>query len=321
MGCSASLTKSKYRQAADLADAVVEDQLLEKAPDKSSSSTGCQFSSRAMRIVSASAACATPSAKNTADAHHVPELGPREVKPPSQATVKAELSPTQRLRQDFCAPWDVDDLSYGPSFGPEELEADVLQRLMQLPRAYVVGGVLAKTDNCEVLLAARISDRTKVVVKRIDKKHSAQPYPTHVNEVRCLDRLRHPCIVTLLGVVEAVDGLDILLEYCDGGALRNFVQEDCGHCLSLLPVLCDVISALAFMHGERFAHLDVKPHNVLIKSGHVSGLHFLTCLRFALPLPCYQALRGKLCDLGTTTRIGASSCLRGLMGTPGYRVA
>ena len=33
-----------------------------------------------------------------------------------------------------------------------------------------------------------------------------------------------------------------------------------------------------------------------------------------------QVQRGKLCDFGTATRIGASGCLCGVMGTPGYRV-
>ena len=129
-----------------------------------------------------------------------------------------------------------------------------------------MGGILAKTDNCEVHLAAQISDRTKLVVKRVQRSRSAQPYPTHVNEIRCLDRLRHPCIVRLLGVIEAGDNLDILLEYCDSGALRNYVELGSPQIPSLLAVLRDVISALVFMHTARFAHLDIKPHNILVKS-------------------------------------------------------
>ena len=69
-----------------------------------------------------------------------------------------------------------------------------------------------------------------------------------------------------LGVIEAGDNLDILLEYCDSGALRNYVELGSPQIPSLLAVLRDVISALVFMHTARFAHLDIKPHNILVKS-------------------------------------------------------
>ncbi|CAE8696369.1 unnamed protein product, partial [Polarella glacialis] len=51
-----------------------------------------------------------------------------------------------------------------------------------------------------------------------------------------------------------------------------------------------------------FAHLDVKPHNILVSLSE----------KDASP-------HGKLCDFGTATRIGASRMLCGQMGTPGYK--
>ncbi|OLP86548.1 hypothetical protein AK812_SmicGene32310 [Symbiodinium microadriaticum] len=297
MGCGALLASHSSADDRDLADLCVEG-------EKHSSSSSIQFSTQALRLCDASAAPANLSL-STAGAHHAPG-GQREAA--SASVVRAGTSRSQRSQlgsdQLEPEPWDVDDLSYGPSFGPEELDADTLRRLTRSPASFVVGGILAKTDNCEVHLAAQISDRTKLVVKRVHRSRSAQPYPTHVNEIRCLDRLRHPCIVRLLGVIEEGDTLEILLEYCDLGALRNYVELGSPHIPSFLSVLCDVISALVFMHTEHFAHLDVKPHNILVKSEGA---------------PWLKTLRGKLCDLGTATRIGASGCLRGLMGTPGYR--
>ena len=272
MGCGALAKSQKYRSVdsdRDLADC-----LCVEGCEKQSSSSGVQFSTQALRIAcDASAAPATP-ALSTAGAHHAPGIGQREAT--SASFVRAGTSRSQRSQlgsdqletdePDEPEPWDVDDLSYGPSFGPEELDADILRRLTRSPASFVVGGILAKTDNCEVHLAAQISDRTKLVVKRVQRSRSAQPYPTHVNEIRCLDRLRHPCIVRLLGVIEAGDNLDILLEYCDSGALRNYVELGSPQIPSFLAVLRDVISALVFMHTARFAHLDIKPHNILVKS-------------------------------------------------------
>ena len=273
MGCGASVPRSRqYQHSADATSSCLEDASREEVHDVCLSSPGFEFSAQALHI--ASDALAVPPL-STVDAHHVPRAGRREASgfQSLQAHSKGLDGPVgpalQKTKPEMpksVEPWDVDDLSYGPSFGPEELDADILGRLARMPAAFVVGGVLAKTDNCEVHLAAQVSDRTKLVVKRIHRRRSAQPYPTHVNEVRCLERLRHPCIVNLLGVIVTRDTLDILLEYCDGGALRNFVEAGQIETDSLLRVLGDVVSALAFMHGERFAHLDVKPHNVLIKS-------------------------------------------------------
>lgn len=245
-------------------------------------------SARALQFVNASASPSVPVC-SSALAHHAPGRGGGHVaRAPSLTSSEG--------------PWDQEDLSYGPSFGPEELQTADFLKVKQLPLqpgSYYVGGVLAKTDNCQVHLGASYTDKTKVIVKRVSRE-SAQPFRTHVNEVRCLLRLQHERIVKLLGVAVSPDNvLDIVLEYCPLGALRNYVEKSEG-AKTLLQLLCDVAEALDFMHSQWFAHLDVKPHNILVEQ--------------TLGLP-----RAKLCDFGTATRIGASCCLCGIMGTPGYR--
>ena len=160
-------------------------------------------------------------------------------------------------------------LGYGPAFGPVDFRDVDREGWAVLPireqTAYVVGGLYAKTDNCEVHLGATLEKgRKKVIVKRIFKEKSAQPFQTHVNEVRCLLRLQHDRIVKLLGVFDSWDFLDIILEYCPSGALRVYVARSCEG-KKLLQILADVAEALTFMHGEWFAHLDIKPHNILVE--------------------------------------------------------
>ena len=90
-----------------------------------------------------------------------------------------------------------------PVLGPRKLQPADLIQIQQLPvqpNSYYVGGVLAKTDNCQIHLGASYSSKTKVIVKRVSREGSAQPFQTHVNEVRCLLRLQHDRIVKLLGV-------------------------------------------------------------------------------------------------------------------------
>eukprot|EP00435_Cladocopium_sp_Y103_P043629 s772_g12.t1 len=255
-----------------------------------------QVSARALQVAADLLPDASVPRMATATAHHAPGLG-RGAVPQHPRHPRVSVAST-----DSEGPWDKDDLSYGPSFGPEELQPADLIKIQQLPlqpNSYYVGGVLAKTDNCQIHLGASYSSKTKVIVKRVSREGSAQPFQTHVNEVRCLLRLQHDRIVKLLGVSVSPDHfLDIILEYCPMGALRNYVKEN-EEPKRLLQLLCDVAEALVFMHGQRFAHLDVKPHNILVQEGEVA--------------------RAKLCDFGTATRIGASGCLCGLMGTPGYR--
>ena len=242
--------------------------------------------------------------ESKATAHHAPDLG---------RSNPLRSSQTSWPSVDSVGPWDKDDLSYGPSFGPEELQSADVAKVLELPiqpGAYYVGGILAKTDNCQVHLGATYSNKTKIIVKRVSRITSGQPFQTHVNEVRCLLRLHHQHIVKLLGVFDGpANFLDIILEYCPLGALRNYVNEveeplgrnttfpfyvssllvfshfsQISRFLSngvvplvlnstksksfrsrrLLQVLCDVAEALAYIHREWFAHLDVKPHNILV---------------------------------------------------------
>ena len=158
--------------------------------------------------------------ESKATAHHAPDLGR------SNPYLRSQHS---RPSVDSMGPWDKDDLSYGPSFGPEELQSADVAKVLELPiqpGAYYVGGILAKTDNCQVHLGATYSNKTKIIVKRVSRITSAQPFQTHVNEVRCLLRLHHQHIVKLLGVFDGpANFLDIILEYCPLGALRNYVNE------------------------------------------------------------------------------------------------
>merc|ERR1712232_166284 len=165
--------------------------------------------------------------------------------------------------------------------------------------SYKVLRPLDHTDNSSVHLAVWETSRSQIAVKRVCKQTSRQPVRMHVNEVRTLARLRHPCIVQLLGVVDTPTKLDLLLEYCPGGCLTSHVRENSGpsHEQELLQLMCDLTSALAYMHDECFVHLDVKPDNLLVSSSY----------------------RGRLCDFGTATRVDASCLLGGLVGTPGYR--
>eukprot|EP00929_Paragymnodinium_shiwhaense_P042091 TRINITY_DN21845_c0_g1_i1.p1 TRINITY_DN21845_c0_g1~~TRINITY_DN21845_c0_g1_i1.p1 ORF type:complete len:499 (+),score=103.35 TRINITY_DN21845_c0_g1_i1:110-1498(+) len=194
-------------------------------------------------------------------------------------------------------PDDVNDLSYGPCFGPEMFEKTFLKRWSLDADSLRPGQRLDNTDSA-IIYTGELGSRggcTEVIIKRVNIRTTKQPFQMHVNEVRALARLSHPCLIRFYGVILTPTRLDMVLEYCTDDDIRKCVQS--GRSIPFPCVMCDVVCGLSYMHGEMFCHLDIKPDNVLITMG----------------------MRGKLCDFGTATRIGLYRQLKGQIGTPGYR--
>jgi eukaryotic-like serine/threonine-protein kinase len=84
-------------------------------------------------------------------------------------------------------------------------------------------------------------------------------------EARVLERLAHPVLVRGFGA--ALDGPrpQVLIEHLEGPSLRRLLKS--GGPLELqqlLPLALHVAGALAYMHGQGYVHLDVKPDNIVM---------------------------------------------------------
>eukprot|EP00042_Codosiga_hollandica_P037233 m.290871 g.290871 ORF g.290871 m.290871 type:complete len:566 (-) comp55086_c0_seq2:133-1830(-) len=90
------------------------------------------------------------------------------------------------------------------------------------------------------------------------------------DEVLNLRRLRHKNIVTLIGVCIVPPQFCIVLEFCDRGNLRSFLDvsySSCSYAL-LLSICMDCCRAVAFLHSQAppVIHSDVKSPNFLVSS-------------------------------------------------------
>lgn len=169
-----------------------------------------------------------------------------------------------------------------------------------MERCWKPVGILDETDSSRVMLvrADLAGGRRDCALKRIDKAKTRQPAAMYVNECRVLASLqgKHDGIVRLLGVYEDQGVLELLFEYAELGSLRHLMEHgDLSQ--GLVDLWADVARAVAFLHGCRVAHLDLKTDNVLV----------------------FEPRQAKLTDFGTALRVAPKQLVTGNFGTEGFK--
>ena len=92
-------------------------------------------------------------------------------------------------------------------------------------------------------------------------------FATHqfLRELRFLLSLDHPHIANCLSLDQASNGRQLVLEYCEGGTLRDLLEQDTPLTLAeILTLITAVLEALEHAHRKRIVHCDVKPENILL---------------------------------------------------------
>ncbi|KAK0394250.1 hypothetical protein QR680_000652 [Steinernema hermaphroditum] len=87
------------------------------------------------------------------------------------------------------------------------------------------------------------------------------------NEVDIWGRLQHDSIISFLDYKTSYfDRMHYMaMEYAGHGDLFQFIDKHGDRCPPVFRhrIACQVISAVAFMHGKGFVHCDIKPSNIL----------------------------------------------------------
>ncbi|KAI1125884.1 kinase-like domain-containing protein [Nemania abortiva] len=144
-------------------------------------------------------------------------------------------------------------------------------------------------------------------VKQIVSAQAASVSQIYKHELEALAKFSSPkylpWFVELFGWYESPGCLFIAMEYCPLGDLQRFLAKQ-----TRLPesdtreIIHQVVSGLRFMHNEDFAHRDLKPGNILIKSCPPEGEWWV-----------------KISDMGLSKRIeGAEAGTTTVKGTPGF---
>ncbi|HEY9627781.1 MAG TPA: serine/threonine-protein kinase [Coleofasciculaceae cyanobacterium] len=128
---------------------------------------------------------------------------------------------------------------------------------------YRLLGLVGQGQFGQVFCAVSRQNGRLVALKRLDHKR----FPTHkfLRELRFLLSLRHPNIVACQAVEHMATGRHLVMEYCEGGTLRNLMTEEIRLDLTQsLKLVIDVLKGLAHAHDRGIVHCDIKPENILL---------------------------------------------------------
>ncbi|XP_058379565.1 maternal embryonic leucine zipper kinase isoform X2 [Diceros bicornis minor] len=121
----------------------------------------------------------------------------------------------------------------------------------------------------KVKLACHILTGEMVAIKIMDKNALGSDLPRVKTEIDALKNLRHQHICQLYHVLETADKIFMVLEYCPGGELFDYIiSQDRLSEEETRVVFRQIVAAVAYVHSQGYAHRDLKPENLLFDEYH-----------------------------------------------------
>ncbi|WP_225895231.1 serine/threonine-protein kinase [Leptolyngbya sp. NIES-2104] len=102
-----------------------------------------------------------------------------------------------------------------------------------------------------------------VALKALDR--AALPTNQFLRELRFLVTLQHPNIVMCQAIEHLHGKRFLVMDYCEGGTLRQLMENHQRLHLALsVRLVCDVLAGLEHAHSQGVVHCDIKPENILL---------------------------------------------------------
>lgn len=162
--------------------------------------------------------------------------------------------------------------------------ADVPEETVAVPGCEIVAA-LGRGGMGAVYLGRQLSLDREVAVKVLANELADDPLFLErlEREARVMARLRHPNIVAVHDFQRTADGAAIVMEFVEGGSLREKLRE---HPQGLpveqaLGIIRQIAAGLEAAHASGVIHRDMKPENVLLDA---DGTARVTDFGLALPL-------------------------------------
>ncbi|XP_050147030.1 serine/threonine-protein kinase ATG1a-like isoform X1 [Malus sylvestris] len=109
---------------------------------------------------------------------------------------------------------------------------------------------------------------TEVAVKEIDKKPLSPKVSDNVlKEISILSTINHPNIIRLFEAIQTEDRIFLVLEYCDGGDLADYIRRH-GKVSETVArhFMRQLAAGLQVLQEKHLIHRDLKPQNLLLST-------------------------------------------------------
>uniref|UniRef100_A0A8V5H5C4 Maternal embryonic leucine zipper kinase n=1 Tax=Melopsittacus undulatus TaxID=13146 RepID=A0A8V5H5C4_MELUD len=121
----------------------------------------------------------------------------------------------------------------------------------------------------KVKLGRHLLTGEKVAIKIMDKLALGDDLPRVKTEIDAMKNLSHQHICQLYHVIETSKKIFMVLEYCPGGELFDYIiSKDHLSEEEARVFFRQIVSAIAYVHSQGYAHRDLKPENLLIDEEH-----------------------------------------------------
>merc|ERR1712222_100342 len=159
-------------------------------------------------------------------------------------------------------------IQFGKPKAKEKPKEEVkVNRTPTVEDKYDMKDVLGTGAFSQVRLAESRDDGNMYAIKIIDKKALKGKEDSLENEIRVLKRLDHRNVVKLLEAYESRTCVYLVMELVTDGELFDRIVEKGSYSeKDAADLIKQVLSAVAYMHGEGVVHRDLKPENLLYYS-------------------------------------------------------
>jgi len=133
---------------------------------------------------------------------------------------------------------------------------------------YRIQEVLGRGGMGVVYKAEDVALSRDVALKRIDPSLANDEtfLRRFRSEARALARIDSPYIVGVHALRQTEIGLLIVMEYVDGGTLKDLIRKGPMDWPKALPYVTQMLTALEHAHGAEVIHRDIKPRNIMLST-------------------------------------------------------
>lgn len=140
---------------------------------------------------------------------------------------------------------------------------------------YDILGEISRS-NARVLKARHVATGDLVAIKHFSLNTDADTLRRFERESEIMSQIAHPNIVRVREIRLDADLPYIVMEYVEGGSVRQLITES--GCLSVETTIrlgLQVLDAFRAIHARGIVHRDIKPENILYHTLASGELHFL----------------------------------------------